>query len=141
IMSTCNRVEVSGNVPNYHAECLALKRLLTETRGVVADELSEPLYSHWEKDAAEHLFGVAAGLDSMVLGETQILAQVRAALRRAQAEGTAGPALTGLFHAASRTGRRVRQETSLGAAPDAFVALGAAIAAEELGGLEGRDVL
>jgi glutamyl-tRNA reductase len=141
ILSTCNRVEVCGAVPNYHAGFLALKRLLTETRGVGADELSEPLYSHWEKDAAEHLFGVAAGLDSMVLGETQILAQVRAALRRAQAEGTAGPALTGLFHSASRAGRRVRQETSLGAAPDAFVALGATIAAEELGGLEGRDVL
>jgi glutamyl-tRNA reductase len=77
----------------------------------------------------------------MVLGETQIHAQVREALRRAAAEGAAGTALTGVFHSASRAGRRVRQETSLGAAPDAFVALGADLAANELGDLGGRDVV
>jgi glutamyl-tRNA reductase len=77
----------------------------------------------------------------MVLGETQIHAQVREALRRAEREDAAGPALTGLFHAASRTGRRVRAETGLGAAPDAFVALAADLADESLGGLEGRDVV
>jgi glutamyl-tRNA reductase len=77
----------------------------------------------------------------MVLGETQIHAQVREALRRAAAEGAAGTALTGVFHSASRAGRRVRQETSLGAAPDAFVALGADLAASELGDLRGRDVV
>ena len=141
ILSTCNRVEVTASVPSYHAGFLALKRLLTETRGVAPEDLAEPLYSHWEHDAADHLFAVAAGLDSMVLGETQIHAQVREALRRAEAEDAAGPALTGLFHAAARAGRRVRQETSLGAAPDAFVALGADLADETLGGLGDRDVL
>ncbi|MGZ5326883.1 MAG: glutamyl-tRNA reductase [Actinomycetota bacterium] len=141
ILSTCNRVEVTASVPSYHAGFLALKRLLTETRGVAAEDLAEPLYSHWEQDAADHLFTVAAGLDSMVLGETQIHAQVREALRRAEAEDGAGPALTGLFHAAARAGRRVRQETSLGAAPDAFVSLGADLADAALGGLGGRDVV
>ncbi|HEY8019438.1 MAG TPA: glutamyl-tRNA reductase [Actinomycetota bacterium] len=141
ILSTCNRVEVTASVPSYHAGFLALKRLLTETRGVAAEDLAEPLYSHWEQDAADHLFAVAAGLDSMVLGETQIYAQVREALRRAEAENGAGPALTGLFHAAARAGRRVRQETSLGAAPDAFVSLGADLADAALGGLGGRDVV
>ena len=141
ILSTCNRVEVTASVPSYHAGFLALKRLLTETRGVAAEDLAEPLYSHWEQDAADHLFAVAAGLDSMVLGETQIYAQVREALRRAEAEDGAGPALTGLFHAAARAGRRVRQETSLGAAPDAFVSLGADLADAALGGLGGRDVV
>ena len=141
ILSTCNRVEVYADVPSYHAGFLALKRLLTETRGVSADELSEPLYAHWEQDAAQHLFAVAAGLDSMVLGETQIYAQVREAMRRAEAEGAAGPVLGGLFHAAARAGRRVRQETTLGAAPDAFVALAAQLADEALGGLEGCDAL
>ena len=140
ILSTCNRVEVYAGVAGYHTGFLSLKRLLTESRGVSAEELSEPLYSHWEQDAAEHLFSVAAGLDSMVLGETQIHTQVREALRRATAEGAAGPALAGLFQAATRTGRRVRQETSLGAAPDAFVALGAGLADEALGGLAGREV-
>ena len=138
ILSTCNRVEVYASVPTYHAGFMALKRLLIETRSVDPDELTEPLYSHWEQQAAEHLFAVAAGLDSMVLGETQIHAQVREAIRRAEAEGASGPTLTGLFHAAARTGRRVRQETSLGAAPDAFVALGGDLADDVLGGLAGR---
>ncbi|MFB3739896.1 MAG: glutamyl-tRNA reductase, partial [Candidatus Velamenicoccus archaeovorus] len=111
---------------------------LAESRGVDPDELAEPLYSHYEEAAARHLFDVAAGLDSMVLGEPQILAQVREAHRRAQAEEAAGPALTALFHAAARAGRRVRSETGVGAAPDAFVEAGADLAEGVLGGLEGR---
>jgi glutamyl-tRNA reductase len=139
ILSTCNRVEVYGQVASYHTGFLALRRLLAESRGVELDELAEPAVAHWERDAAEHLFSVAAGLDSMVLGESQIGSQVRDAIRRADAEGAAGPALTGLFHAATRTGRRVRQETTLGAAPDAFVALGVDLAVAALGGsLDGR---
>ncbi len=141
ILSTCNRVEIYANVPSYHAGFLALKRVLTETRGVSPDELAEPLYSHWEQDAADHLFAVASGLDSMVIGETQIHAQVREALRTADAEGASGPAVRSLFHAAGRAGRRARAETSLGAAPDAFVALGADLAAEIIGDLRGREVV
>jgi glutamyl-tRNA reductase len=138
VLSTCNRVEVYGAVDGYHAGFLGLKRVLSETRAVAEDELSPALYAHWERDAAEHLFRVASGLDSMVLGETQIQSQVRDALRSALAEDAAGPELTGLFHAANRAGRRVRRETSLGAAPDAFVALAADRAAERLGELAGR---
>ncbi|MGI8512222.1 MAG: glutamyl-tRNA reductase [Solirubrobacteraceae bacterium] len=141
ILSTCNRVEVTADVASYHGGFLALKRLLAESHGVDPEILAEPLYSHYEQDAADHLFAVAAGLDSMVLGETQIHAQVREALRRAEREEAAGPRLKALFHAASRAGRRVRAETGLGAAPDAFVALGADLAGEALGGLEGRDVV
>lgn len=138
ILSTCNRVEVYGSVPSYHAGFQALKRMLCESGVVAPAEFDESLYSHYELDAAEHAFTVASGLDSMVLGEPQILSQVREALRRAETEGAAGPALTGLFHAAARTGRRVRTETAVGAAPDAFVAAGADLAEEKLGGLEGR---
>ena len=141
ILSTCNRVEITASVGSYHAGFLALKRVLTETRGVAPEELAEPLYSHWEQDAADHLFAVAAGLDAMVLGETQIHAQVRDALRRSDAEGAAGPAVRALFHAAGRAGRRARSETSLGAAPDAFLAIGADLAAESLGALRGRQVV
>ena len=141
ILSTCNRVEIYANVPSYHAGFLALKRVLTETRGVAPEELAEPLYSHWEQDAADHVFAVASGLDSMVIGETQIHAQVREALRMAETEGGSGPALRSLFHAAGRAGRRARNETSLGAAPDAYVALGADLAEEALGDLRGRDVV
>jgi len=141
VLSTCNRVEIYGSVVNYHAGFVALKRLLAETRGVAEAELAEGLYSHWERDAVEHLFSVAGGLDSMVLGETQIQSQVREALRVAEIERAAGSRLKGLFHAATRAGRRVRQETSLGAAPDAFVGRGASLAEEVLGSLAGRSVV
>ena len=104
-------------------------------------ELADGLYAHWERDAVEHLFSVAGGLDSMVLGETQIQAQVREALRLADGEGAAGSRMQGLFHAASRAGRRIRQETSLGAAPDAFVERAASLAEDALGNLSGRSVV
>jgi glutamyl-tRNA reductase len=138
ILSTCNRVEVYGNVPTYHAGFLALKRLLCEPHGVDPAEVSDPLYSHFEDDACRHLFAVAAGLDSMVVGEPQILSQVRQAHRRASAEGATGARVTALFHAATRAGRRVRAETGLGAAPDAFARAGAGLAEVDLGGLAGK---
>ncbi len=141
ILSTCNRIEIYGSVPTYHAGFQSLRRLLCECRDVTAEELAEPLYSHFEDDAVEHLFSVAAGLDSMVLGEQQILSQVREALHRAEEESATDHGLTGLFHAASRAGRRVRTETGVGAAPDAFVEAGADLATQVLGGLEGKDAV
>ncbi len=138
VLSTCNRVEVFASVQAYHAGFQALKRLLAESRGLPVDELAEPLYSHYEEEAVRHLFEVAAGLDSMVIGEPQILSQVRDAFRRAEAEGATGHALTALFHSAGRAGRRVRTETAIGSAPDAFVDAGADLAATTLGGLEDR---
>jgi glutamyl-tRNA reductase len=141
LLSTCNRVEVYGKVAGYHAGFLSMKRLLTESPGADSEELAEAIYSHWEEDATEHLFSVAAGLDSMVIGETQIQSQVRQAIKRATEEGAAGPEMTDLFQAALRAGRRVREETELGASPDAYVALGARIVASALGGLSGRDVV
>jgi glutamyl-tRNA reductase len=141
ILSTCNRLEIYGRVPSYHAGFPALKRLLCEARDVAPDEIAEPLYSHYELDAVEHAFSVAAGLDSMVLGEPQIHSQVREALKRSQGESAAGRELTALFHAASRAGRRVRSETAVGAAPDAFVAAGADLAEETLGSLRGRHAV
>ena len=141
ILSTCNRVEIYGSVPSYHAGFPALKRLFVESKGASPDEVDEPLYSHYETDATQHAFAVAGGLDSMVLGEPQILAQVREALKAAERRGAADQALTELFQAASRTGRRVRSETAVGAAPDSFVAAGADLAEEALAGLEGRSAV
>src|SRR4026207_566008 len=86
VLSTCNRVEIYGSVPNYHAGFLTLKRLLAETRGVPEAEPAAGLDAHWERAAVEPLFSVAGGLDSMVLGETQIQSQVREALRLAEGE-------------------------------------------------------
>src|SRR5712692_703922 len=115
ILSTCNRVEVYAEVASYHSGFLALKRFLAESREVAPEEFAEPLYSHYEEDAAEHLFEVAAGIDSMVLGEPQILTQVRRAHRHAETEGAMGPTLSALFRGAVRAGRRARAETAIGA--------------------------
>jgi glutamyl-tRNA reductase len=141
LLSTCNRVEVYAEVDGYHTGFQDLKRFLSEATDVPVDELAPPLYSHYEDHAAEHLFSVAAGLDSMVLGEPQILAQVRAAFLRAQDEGALGPELRALFDRAIRAGRRVRSETSIGASPSAFVDGGLDLAAEHLGDLAGRPAL
>jgi glutamyl-tRNA reductase len=141
ILSTCNRVEVFAEVTGYHPGFLELKRFLAESRGISPEAFAEPLYSHYEDDAAEHLFSVASGIDSMVLGEPQILTQVREAFRRAEAEGATGPVLSSLFRAAIRTGRRVRAETAIGASPAAFVEVGTTLAERELGGLAGRSAV
>lgn len=141
ILSTCNRVEVYAEVSEYHRGFQDLKRFLAEATEVSPEEFADPLYSHYEDDATEHLFTVAAGLDSMVLGEPQILAQVRAAFRRAQAEAAPGPELTVLFQRAVRAGRRVRGETAVGASPAAFIEAGATLAEEHLGRLAGRPAL
>src|SRR6266702_7177080 len=100
-----------------------------------------PLYSHYEEQAVEHLFSVAAGLDSMVLGEPQILSQVRKAYVAAEQEVATGSVLRALFGRAIRVGRRARAETAIGASPAAFVEAGAGLAAEALGGLGGRHLL
>ena len=141
ILSTCNRVEVYAEIPRYHEGFQEMKRFLSEARDVPVEDFAEPLYSHYEDQAAEHLFSVASGIDSMVLGEPQILAQVRAAVRRAEGEGAAGPVLSALFRRAARVGRRARLDTAIGASPSAFVEAGAGLAATYLGGLENRSLL
>lgn len=141
ILSTCNRIEVYAEVSRYHQGFQDLKRFLAESRDVPVEEFAEPLYSHYEDHAAEHLFSVAAGIDSMVLGEPQILGQVREAFKRADGEGAVGPALSTLFRHAIRVGRRARSETEIGASPATFVEAGARLAHEHLGGLAGRSLL
>src|SRR4029077_16889858 len=101
----------------YHSGFLALKRVLVETRGIEHEDLTDPLYAHWERDATDHLFSVAAGLDSMVLGETQIQRQVRESLRRAEAEEAAGLTTARAVHRAGGPGRRARQGARGGRPP------------------------
>jgi glutamyl-tRNA reductase len=141
ILSTCNRVEVYAEVDGFHPGFQDLKRFLSESTDVPAEELAEPLYSHYEDQAAEHLFSVASGLDSMVLGEPQVLAQVRGAFRRAEQEDTAGLELTALFARAVRAGRRVRKETGIGGSASTFVDAGLDLAAGHIGGIAGRTAL
>ena len=132
VLSTCNRVEVYGTVESFHAGFQDLKRFLEASRDVPPEDLAAPLYSHYERDAAEHLFGVASGIDSMVIGEPQILTQVRRALASAEAEHAADSGLRALFGAAIRAGKRVRAETAVAASPAAFVELGLDVAERTL---------
>jgi glutamyl-tRNA reductase len=141
ILSTCNRVEVFAEVGSYHAGFQELKRFLSQSREVPPDDFVEPLYAQYETHAVEHLFSVAAGIDSVVVGEPQILAQVRQAHRRAEAEGATGPVLGRLFRAAVRAGKRARTETAIGESARGFVEAGTDLADRFLGGLSGRPAV
>src|ERR687889_2104498 len=93
VLGTCNRVEVYADTEAFHAGVDAVSDLLARLSGVPLDELSQHLYVHWEAQAVLHLFTVAAGLDSMVVGESQILGQLRRAYATARGDDTAGRVL------------------------------------------------
>jgi glutamyl-tRNA reductase len=141
ILSTCNRVEVYAEVEAYHAGLQDLKSFLVGSRGVSADDLAQPLYSQYEDRAAEHLFAVASGIDSMMTGEPQILGQVRHSFKRAEELDAVGPMTASLFRHAINAGRRVRAETGIASSPGAFVDAGTVLAEEMLGSIEGRSLL
>ena len=141
ILSTCNRVEVYALVSGYHAGLAELRRFLSEFHHVAAEEFSSLLESRYEEDAVSHLFSVAGGIESMVVGEPQILAQVRDAFRIAGDEGATGPVLSALFRNAIRVGRRARGETAISKTVKTFAGAGAELARQALGTLDGSTVL
>ncbi|WP_139982774.1 glutamyl-tRNA reductase [Nocardioides litoris] len=113
VVSTCNRVEVYAEVDRFHGSVESLSRLLVERTGESAESMVPHLYVHYDDGAVAHLFRVAAGLDSMAVGEGQILGQARDALRLGQEVGSVGPALNSLFQQALRVGKRARAETGI----------------------------
>ena len=141
VLSTCNRVEVYAHVARFHGGVQALSELLSRVSGVPLESLTEHLYVHYEDRAVQHLFTVASGLDSMVVGEGQILGQLRAALTTAQREGSVGKLLWQLVPHALRVGKRVRTETEIGRAGASLVHIGVRVVENALGSLSGRPVL
>jgi glutamyl-tRNA reductase len=115
ILTTCNRVELYLARPGAAAvfDAGLLGEFLAEHRGLPAEEVRQHLYEHAQADAVRHLFRVAAGLDSMIVGEAQIAGQVKRAYETAQGRGAVGPALHALFRHARLTAKRVRTETGL----------------------------
>ena len=113
VLSTCNRTEVYADVDRFHGSVEAISRMLGDRTGQSPEDVLEHLYVHYDDGAVSHLFHVAAGLDSMVLGESQILGQTREALRVGQEAGTVGPALNVLFQQALRVGKRSHAETDI----------------------------
>ncbi|MFL5975561.1 MAG: glutamyl-tRNA reductase [Solirubrobacterales bacterium] len=113
-LSTCNRTEVYTVCEDAEAGAAATARELVASTRISAAELRCAQYARYDDDAARHLFRVAAGLDSMVLGESEVQGQVRSAVERGEGEGTVGALLRGLFRHALAAGRRVRRETGIG---------------------------
>ncbi|MBT0767743.1 glutamyl-tRNA reductase [Kineosporia sp. J2-2] len=138
---TCNRLEVYADVSKFHGGIGEIGAGLAEATGVPLAELTEHLYVHYENAAVAHLFQVTCGLDSMAVGEQQILGQVRVALRAAQAAGSAGRTIGHLVQNALRVGKRVHSETTLDRAAPSLVDAGLRKAAEVLGPLPGLNVL
>jgi glutamyl-tRNA reductase len=141
MLATCNRVEVYADTEAFHAGVDAVSDLLARLSGVPLEQLSRHLYVHWEAQAVLHLFTVAAGLDSMVIGESQILGQLRQAYAIARGDDTAGRVLHELFQRALRAGKRVHAETGIDQAGRSLVTVGLEHAAAAVGEVAGREAL
>jgi glutamyl-tRNA reductase len=140
-VSTCNRTElymVAGDP--VEAENAALSALSRQA-GIRPTELTDSLYSFRQRDAVRHLFGVAAGLDSMIVGEAEIQGQVKRAYELALVEGATGPITNRLFREALSAGKRVRTETTLGRARLSVSSIAVELAVDMLGDLSRRRVL
>lgn len=141
VLSTCNRTEVYADVERFHGSVETISRLLGERAGKLPDEVLEHLYVHYDDGAVSHLFHVAAGLDSMVLGESQILGQTREALRVGQDAGTIGPSLNVLFQQALRVGKRSHAETDIDRVAPSLVSAALSRAVEHVGEISGKHVV
>ncbi|WP_129307611.1 glutamyl-tRNA reductase [Streptomyces sp. L2] len=124
VLATCNRIELYADVDKFHAGVAELSTLLAQHSGVGLDELTPYLYVHYEDRAVHHLFSVACGLDSMVVGEGQILGQIKDCLARAQELHSVGRLLNDLFQQALRTGKRAHSETGIDRAGQSLVTFG-----------------
>jgi glutamyl-tRNA reductase len=141
VVSTCNRVEIYTAISRFHGAAGDVRRFLADLHGLALGEFADHLYDYYEERAVQHLFGVAAGVDSMVVGEAQILGQIREAFQAAQAERSVGAVLSALFTRAIKVGRRARSETAIGTGMASTVTVGLRVATGQLGDLAGRRVL
>ncbi|MCK6257946.1 glutamyl-tRNA reductase [Fictibacillus sp. KIGAM418] len=141
IVSTCNRTEVYAVVDQIHTGRYYMKSFLAEWFSIDTNELNPFLFIREEEIAVEHLFRVAAGLDSMVLGETQILGQVRDSFLLAQQEGTTGTIFNHLFKQAITLAKRSHSETEIGENAVSVSYAAVELAKKIFGGLEKKDIL
>lgn len=142
ILSTCNRTEIYAVSPKFHAGVQDLRTFLEEFCHVAPEDVSDHLYTFHEDGAVRHLFRVASGIDSMVLGESEILGQVRRAYQIGQAEGLVTRVLGAAFRHALRVGKRARTETAIGRNPTSVSSAAVDLARRAFDGadLEGRSI-
>ncbi len=141
VLSTCNRVEVYASVTRYHGGMADLRNFFAEWSGLPPEDFADLAYDYYDQSAAAHLFAVASGLDSMVVGERQIHLQVKQAFLSAQAEQSCGRVLQSLFRQALSVGKRARNETGISDGAASMVDVGLDAATRVLGTLRGRTVL
>ena len=141
LLSTCNRIEVYAYAERFHGGYADIRELLAQHSGLPPETVADELYSHHDADAVQHLFSVAAGLDSVVVGEHEILGQVRDAWQAAQDEGAVGAVLEPLFRRAVEAGKKVRASTGISRGIASLSHAAVALAQERLGTLAGRRVL
>ncbi|HEX4776010.1 MAG TPA: glutamyl-tRNA reductase [Acidimicrobiia bacterium] len=141
VLSTCNRTEVYARTTLFHPAIQDVRDFLAGHASVDPDDLGDHLYTYHDDAAVAHLFGVAAGVDSMIVGEGEILGQVRGAWRAAEDESTAGQVLSRVFQQAVEVGKRSRTETGIGRHAVSVSSAAVALAVERLGSLRTRRVL
>lgn len=141
VVSTCNRTEAYVVAERFHAAYQEVRDALASVAHVAPEEFAEHLYVHYDLEAGRHLFRVASGTDSDVLGDTEVLGQVRGAWEAAVGEGTTGPVLNLLFRHAVETGKRSRTETGIARGTASVSHAAVEMAAERLGSVAGRTVL
>src|SRR5207248_5193282 len=132
VLSTCNRTEVYARCTRFHPAVEDVRNFLTDQSSLDPDTISDHLYTYHDDAAVAHLFGVAAGVDSMIVGEGEILGQVREAWRAAEHEGTAGQVLSRIFRHAVEVGKRSRTETEIGRHAVSVSSAAVALAAQRL---------
>ncbi len=141
VVSTCQRTEVYGVARRYHAAVNDIRAFLARWSGRPPEDFTSGLYEYHEDAAARHLFKVASGLESAVLGEGEILGQLGDAWEAARVEGAVGPVLSILFRHATEVGKRVRSETAIARGTTSLSQAAVALARDELGSLCGRTIL
>src|SRR3954463_4389232 len=141
LLSTCNRTEIYSHATLFHPAMQDVRDFLADTSGVDPDEFGDLLYAYHDDAAVAHLFGVAAGLDSMIIGEGEILGQVREAWNAAERETATGPSLSRTFRHAVEVGKRARTETAIGRHAVSVSSAAVALATSRLGSLHDRRVL
>ena len=141
VLSTCNRTELYASVSRFHGALDDATQALAEIAGLRPGELRSLCAVFFDEGAVAHTFSVASGLDSLVVGESQILGQVKAALTLSQAHETVGAVLNSLFQQAIRVGKRVHTETGIGAAGRSLISAAYRLLTDELGALDGQRVL
>jgi len=141
VLSTCNRTEVYVVAERFHGAFRDVRDFLGESSFLPPEDFTDHLYVHYDDVAVQHLFSVAAGLDSAVVGETEILGQVRSAWELARTEQATGTQLNGLFRHALEVGKRARTDTAIARHIASVSTAAVAMAKERLGTLAGQRIL